>query len=546
MSGFFFRPVDLSALALFTVAALKILHLRGLRPRTSALRWLMAGMTGIALFALSSIVMESRLDGWAYIFTHIRIVFTASIVVALTQYIYHTGPEELRKRESQYALLAGLGAQTYITLHSVYYMLQFSPQGTTALDLVPSRLLIGAMLLWTLFLATRQLHLSRPPSNFQIALLIGLSLILVANLVSVVDFDLTYSNIEQILPTFLVSVAIILLSFFYYADRDLHSTQINRLVSAAMLLLQSVFTILAVVLTMQLGPEVGPQVAYGQSSYVLSPSSSGYQLEVQAAESWQPMGSPLDGQESILSTDFPLIFFGEDYSSLMVRKGSLLFGDRWRVQKARYFLQAFIPVIDPITAPEPDLQIYVAQNADSLVISWMLDDGRGAQWSIDPEGQMWLRYQGLDEVYLNRWGLSSGQGLENAKILLSYPPTSDTTVPAAGIYFRRSYEKRMALNTWIRPILFFQVVTSLLVGFALWFTQNSIRSQNRKALHQGLSQRQLEIAALIAAGKSNIEIAAELHITESTVKYHLVHINRMLGLTDRKGLADWYREKTLN
>lgn len=48
-----------------------------------------------------------------------------------------------------------------------------------------------------------------------------------------------------------------------------------------------------------------------------------------------------------------------------------------------------------------------------------------------------------------------------------------------------------------------------------------------------LTDRQLEIIELIKAGKSNKEIAAELFISENTVKYHLKIIYNILGIDNR-------------
>ena len=48
-----------------------------------------------------------------------------------------------------------------------------------------------------------------------------------------------------------------------------------------------------------------------------------------------------------------------------------------------------------------------------------------------------------------------------------------------------------------------------------------------------LSQRELEVLELVAAGKTNREAAARLFITEATVKTHLLNIYAKLGVGDR-------------
>ena len=48
-----------------------------------------------------------------------------------------------------------------------------------------------------------------------------------------------------------------------------------------------------------------------------------------------------------------------------------------------------------------------------------------------------------------------------------------------------------------------------------------------------LSTRELEVLELVAAGASNTDIAGRLHITEATVKSHLVHIFTKLDVGSR-------------
>jgi DNA-binding NarL/FixJ family response regulator len=54
-----------------------------------------------------------------------------------------------------------------------------------------------------------------------------------------------------------------------------------------------------------------------------------------------------------------------------------------------------------------------------------------------------------------------------------------------------------------------------------------------------LSEREIEILRLVAAGKSNRLIAEQLLISENTVKYHLKNILQKLGVSNRTEAVTW-------
>lgn len=54
-----------------------------------------------------------------------------------------------------------------------------------------------------------------------------------------------------------------------------------------------------------------------------------------------------------------------------------------------------------------------------------------------------------------------------------------------------------------------------------------------RAPRVSLSAREIEVLWLVAEGASNVDVAARLHITDATVKSHLVHVFSKLGVGSR-------------
>jgi DNA-binding NarL/FixJ family response regulator len=101
-----------------------------------------------------------------------------------------------------------------------------------------------------------------------------------------------------------------------------------------------------------------------------------------------------------------------------------------------------------------------------------------------------------------------------------------------------------AIRTTARGESFLQpnIAAKLLAEFA---RLEDTQAPSKQELVDPLSERELEILALVAGGASNKEIAAQLFITEGTVKNHVTNILGKLGVRDRTQAALKAREMGL-
>jgi DNA-binding NarL/FixJ family response regulator len=68
-----------------------------------------------------------------------------------------------------------------------------------------------------------------------------------------------------------------------------------------------------------------------------------------------------------------------------------------------------------------------------------------------------------------------------------------------------------------------------------------VQERREAAPADALSDREREVLALVGAGVANKQIARDLGISTKTVKSHLTHIFRHIGVTDRLQAAVWAR-----
>lgn len=92
-----------------------------------------------------------------------------------------------------------------------------------------------------------------------------------------------------------------------------------------------------------------------------------------------------------------------------------------------------------------------------------------------------------------------------------------------------------AVRRDVQPEEFFEAVRAVASGIAWYGSHIAERLQHpiMPERAQALSEREMDVAALITTGRSNKEIATALDISEPTVKKHVGAILSKLGLLDR-------------
>lgn len=98
------------------------------------------------------------------------------------------------------------------------------------------------------------------------------------------------------------------------------------------------------------------------------------------------------------------------------------------------------------------------------------------------------------------------------------------------------------------PTLLVEAIRAAMAGDALVSPSVTVRllehlrTRSNAALgspEEPLTEREISVARLVAAGKTNAEIGADLFISAGTVKTHVANIQRKLGARNRVGIAVW-------
>jgi DNA-binding CsgD family transcriptional regulator len=109
---------------------------------------------------------------------------------------------------------------------------------------------------------------------------------------------------------------------------------------------------------------------------------------------------------------------------------------------------------------------------------------------------------------------------------------------ALGVVRRRERQKRAARDALEAALAGFEQL-----GAATWIAKarGELGRIGGRTRSEGLTAAERRVAALVAEGRTNKEVAAALFLGERTVETHLTHVYAQLGVRSRTELARMYR-----
>lgn len=201
---------------------------------------------------------------------------------------------------------------------------------------------------------------------------------------------------------------------------------------------------------------------------------------------------------------------------LMVIDDHTLFRDG--LKHVLYQLEDNVQILD---APTCTHALAIAAGEDDLDMV-LLDLGLPDMDGFDALRLLHLRFPILPIVVLSASEEQSDAQKSLAEGALGYIPKS-----SSGQVMLSALRLVFAGGVYLPPFLSHFGMASSVVSV----TDHNASKSNTSS--QGLTERQLNVLALLRQGKSNKQIARELGLTEGTVKVHLAAIYKVLNVTNR-------------
>jgi len=182
------------------------------------------------------------------------------------------------------------------------------------------------------------------------------------------------------------------------------------------------------------------------------------------------------------------------------------------------------------------------ETADELVATLEDDARNGQRWA----GPAALRSRALCLLARGDAVDAAALGREAAGAFgaAGFPFDRGRSLLVAGEALRRNGERRHAAEQLEAAAEVFTVL-----GARLWAQRAERelrRARPRPRRDRELTSAERQVAALVAAGKANREVAAQLFTTVATVEAHLTRIYRKLGVRSRTELARGVADGTVS
>ncbi len=212
-------------------------------------------------------------------------------------------------------------------------------------------------------------------------------------------------------------------------------------------------------------------------------------------------------------------------------------------------LEKLVPLLehhDGESIREPGALPFAPDAIEALVDAGRLDDAAAALDSYGEAARRLARRRGLAAAHRCRGLLLAAQGdaagaTREQEAAVELSAAGDTpfeharALLAFGTVQRRSKRRREARATLDEALALFERL-----GAELWAerTRGELkRISGRAATPGALTPAEERVAALVAEGKTNREVAAALYLSERTVEGHLSHVFGKLGVRSRTELA---------
>jgi DNA-binding NarL/FixJ family response regulator len=220
-------------------------------------------------------------------------------------------------------------------------------------------------------------------------------------------------------------------------------------------------------------------------------------------------------------------------------------------QTAASELGALQAATDAAAIVEPGAMHWVGDLIEALVELGRLDEARALTEQLAERGTALERDWAVAVAGRCRGLIAAAEGdLEEALAALEDAAAVHERVPvpfdrartllALGAVRRRARRRRAA-----REALEQACEELERLGAALWLARGRselARVGGRPPSDGALTPSERKVAALVAQGRTNREVAAELVLSEKTVESHLSHVYRKLGLRSRAELASRYQD----